>query len=529
MNAKHKIFLFIVFFVFVAADCTSAAQVLRFGMQVSGMGTLDPHFAAQSQDRAAADMIFNGLLRYQPGNAPIIEPDLAKAIPDFKIVNGKQVWMFELRKGVLFHPGPGIDSYELTADDVVYSLKKSADPKFSAYAGEYSGMRFEKTDTYTLKIILEKPLSPIMFLPKITNYAGGFIVSKRAIESMGYEKYKAHPIGTGAFMFESHYPGQTLTLKASKLYFRGKPKLEGVEIHFLPDIEDREAGLLAGSLDLIGGSGEPGWIETMEQEPNIVINLHGVGEVATLYFNTTQKPLDDIRVRRAIAYALDRQEFISTSNRRMVEKVYSPVPEQYLPGGMTKTEVEQLELDYALNVRKAKKLLALAGYPDGFSLDLVASEKRTYLKTYEIVQAQLEKVAIQCKIKIVSHSVMHKMIRNDRNSMLVYIAWRPNADVYLTRFFHSDAIVVSGSKPDTNFSHYDKIDDLIEAARLEIHPDKQIMLWKQAQVRILSDVVAYPLYISKQCYASRSNVEFGHDVSATMALYPVITEKTVKK
>ena len=80
--------------------------------------------------------------------------------------------------------------------------------------------------------------------------------------------------------------------------------------------------------------------------------------------------------------------------------------------------------------------------------------------------------------------------------MLVYIAWRPNADVYLTRFFHSDAIVVSGSKPDTNFSHYDKIDDLIEAARLEIYPNKQIKLWKQAQVRILSDVAAYPLYIS---------------------------------
>ncbi len=123
MNPKQITCLFIVFFVFVAGDHSSANQVLRFGLHVSEMGTLDPHFAAGSQDRVAADMIFNGLLRYQPGNTPRIERDLAKAIPDFEIIDGKQIWMFELRKGVLFHPGPGIDSYELTADDVVYSLK----------------------------------------------------------------------------------------------------------------------------------------------------------------------------------------------------------------------------------------------------------------------------------------------------------------------------------------------------------------------------------------------------------------------
>lgn len=529
MNAKRLTLLFIFFIVFGMPDRSSADQVLRFGLHVSGMGTLDPHFAAQSQDRAAADMIFNGLLRYQPGNAPRIEPDLAKAIPEFKIVNGKQIWMIELRKGILFHPGLGIAPYELTADDVVYSLKKAADPKFSAYAGGYAGMTFEKTGAYTFKIILRKPLSPILFLPKITDYAGGFIVSKKAIESLGYEKYKTHPIGTGAFMFESYHPDRTLNLKANERYFRGKPKLEGVEIHFLPDMKDREAGLLAGTLDLIMGSGKPGWIEKMEQKPDIVIDIHGVGEVATLYFNPTQKPLDDIRVRRAIAYALDRQAFIQASNRRLVEKVYSPVPEQYLPGGMTHAEVEQLELDYASDLQKAKKLLALAGYPDGFTLELASSEKRIYRRSYEIMQAQLKKVGIQCKINIVTHSTMHAMIRKDRNPMVVYFAWRPNADVYLTRFFHSDAIVVSGSKPDTNFSHYVKIDALIEAARLEISPEKQIKLWKQAQVRTLSDVVAYPLYLTKQCYARRSNLDFGHKLVSTMALYPIITEKTVKK
>ncbi len=171
-------------------------------------------------------------------------------------------------------------------------------------------------------------------------------------------------------------------------------------------------------------------------------------------------------------------------------------------------------------------LLAEAGFPEGFPLDLISSEKRIYQATYEIMRKQLEKVGVRCSIEIVSHSDMHKMIRNNMSPIVIYIAWRPNADVFLTRFFHSNAIVVTGAKPDTNFSHYDRIDGLIEAARLEIQPEKQIQLWKQAQIRILDDAVAYPAFLSKQSYARRANVDYGHPLTASMALYPEITEKT---
>jgi peptide/nickel transport system substrate-binding protein len=110
--------------------------------------------------------------------------------------------------------------------------------------------------------------------------------------------------------------------------------------------------------------------------------------------------------------------------------------------------------------------------------------------------------------------------------MVIYVAWRPNADAYLSQFFHSDAIIVTGAKPDTNFFQYSKIDRLIEAARLEIDPDRQIQLWGQAQIRILDDMAAYPIMYTKQCYARRSWVEYGHPLISTMALYPQFTEKT---
>jgi peptide/nickel transport system substrate-binding protein len=499
---------------------------LRLAVSVSGMGTMDPHFAAGSQDRMVADMVFNGLLRYKPGEAPKIEPDLAESIPEPRMVGGKEVWTFKLRKGVMFHPGPGTESYELTADDAVFSLRKSADPAHSTYAGEYAGMTFEKLDTYTVRITLDEPISPILFLPKIADYAGGFIVSKRAVEAMGYEAFKSHPVGTGPFMFESYDPGRDLRLKAYKRYFRGRPLLEGVEIRFIPSMKKRWAGLLAGDLDVIAGSGGKGWLEKMERVPHIRLDLFGVGEVVTLYLDTSSKPLNDIRVRRAIAYALDRKAFLREVSGRLIEAAYSPIAAQFLPGGMDEKEVTRLHLDYAVNLKKARQLMTEAGYKDGFSLNLVSSIKRIYRTDYEIMRGQLARIGIDCHIRIVPHATMHKLIRQGGYPLVLYGAWRPNADAYLTRFFHSDSIVATGAKPDTNFSHYDKIDRLIEAARLEINPQKQINLWKQAQIMILNDVAAYPLTLGKQLYARRDCVDWGHPVKESMALYPQITEKT---
>ncbi|MCB0152476.1 MAG: hypothetical protein KDE01_33070, partial [Caldilineaceae bacterium] len=147
-------------------------------------------------------------------------------------------------------------------------------------------------------------------------------------------------------------------------------------------------------------------------------------------------------------------------------------------------------------------------------------------RIYENMQAQLAEVGVNLTVNVVDHSTMHSMIREDANPIVVYIAWRPNADVYLTRFFLSDSIVVTGAAPDTNFSHYDQIDDLIKAARAETDPDAQIEIWKEAQTKILSDMVAYPLHFQQQVYARSNGVDYGHDLVSVLALYPGITENT---
>jgi len=500
--------------------------ILKYADKAADLGTLDPHFASATNDRNIVDMVFNGLVRYKPGDGSVLEPDLAEAMPEPELVGDKQVWTFNLRQGVMCHPTDEVPAYELTSEDVVYSLEKSANPDRSAFAGEYDGMTFEAVDDYTVRITLEQPVSPVLFFPKVADYAGGFIVCKKSIEAMGDDEFKTHPVGTGPFMFKNYNPQEKVELVANEQYFRGAPLLDGVDYRYMPELNSRELGLLSGELDVTNGAAEGIWVERMSQEEDIRVDVYGVGEVATVHFDITVEPLDDPLVRQAIAYALDRDEFLALFGQPVSENVYSPVPAKFLPGGLTQAEVAELGLEYAVDREKAKELLAEAGYPDGFSLKVVSSERESYLKNYQSMQAQLAEVGIDMEIEVVDHSSMHQLIREDVNPIVIYVAWRPNADVYLTRFYHSDSTVVTGAKPDTNFSHYDELDSMIEAARVELNPDKQVEMWKEAQIKLLEDMVTYPLQYQNQVTARHTYVDYGHELISSLALYPQITEDT---
>jgi peptide/nickel transport system substrate-binding protein len=503
-------------------------KILRLGQNAADLFSLDPHYATTTESRALVDMIFNGLVRYAPGDGSFenMEPDLAEDYPQMEIVGDQQVWTFTLRQGVMCHAAGNLPAYELTSEDVVYSLEKAANPERSAYAGEYTGMTFEAVDDYTVKITLDNPLSPVLFYPKVANYSGGFVVCKQAIEALGDDKFKTYPVGTGPFMFERYSPQEKIMLTANADYFRGAPQIDGVEYRYMADVSSREAGLLAGELDVINGIPDIAWVESVQQQEGITVDVFGVGEVATVHFNTSVPPLDDPDVRRALAYALDRDEFLALFGEPVAENVYSPVPSKFLAGGLTRDEVVALGLDYDVDRDLARQMLADAGYADGFELEVITSEMTGYRRIYENMQAQLAEVGVDLKVNVVDHSTMHSQIRQDVNPIIVYIAWRPNADVYLTRFYHSDSIVVTGAKPDTNFSHISILDDMIESARVETDPQKQIEMWKEAQATILEDMYSYPLQFQQQVYARSAAVDYGHDLVSVLALYPGIDETT---
>ena len=512
-------------------------QVLNIAFDAGDLQTLDPHRAATTVDRSTVDPIFNGLVRYEPGNQVKAEPDLAET---WKASEGNKVWTFQLRKGVFFHPFPGHpEGYELTSEDVVYSFKRAADPDTSSYAGEYSGTIFETDGPYKVKITLEKPMSETLFLAKVANYAGGFIVPKKALEEKGNDWFKLNPVGTGPFTFQSYEPRQKVVLSANDRYFRGKPHLREVVIRYMPSVSSRELGLQSGELQIIEGLKEDKWLEKVATFPDVVIKPFGPCETQVLFFNMASEPYNDIRVRKAFSYAVSREEVAAFMGKGLAVPIYSPTLAPPAPGAITKEEAAAAGVLYEDNVTEAKKLLAEAGFGQGLKFEVIISEmESSYRKPMIAIQAQARKAGVDMQLKVVDHSAFHGLIRKDASPIVYYACWRPDVDVYLTRFFHSDSVVVDGKKPDTNFSHYgavdasgdgklDNIDDLIEKARWELDSEKQIAIWKEAQIKTLEDVAAVPIIRLMYAFPMKSNVDLGYDLKFSWQTYsPQINEKT---
>ena len=513
-----------------AASTTVTARSggsLRIGQAAADLGTLDPHFASATQDRALDDLVYNGLLRYTPGDATKFEPDLAAALPTPTTgADGKQVWTFNLRHGVTCQPSNVTAAYELTSDDVVWSLQKAATRDSSAYASDYAGMSFASSDPYTVTVTVDKPLSTALMYPRFANYSGGYIVCRQAAEKLGPDGLKTHPVGTGPFEFKAYSPKEKVDLVANAAYFRGQPQLDGIEYRYMADLNSRELGLRAGQLDVIYGQGDDKWVDQVSAAPNVKVDVFGVGEVSTVYFNVTKPPFDNPEVRQAVASALNRDEFLALYGPRVAQKVVSPVPQAFMAGGLTETELASKNLAYPYDPQRARQLLAEAGLPNGFAFSVVTSEMPAYRVIYESMQAQLAKVGIRMDVNVVDHATMHDQIRKDVNPVVVYIAFRPTADAYLTQFFHSDAIVVTGKNPNTNFAHYDKVDTQIDQARNEPDAERQVALWKDAQTTALADMVAYPILYQSQVYARSTSVDYGHELKSVIQLYPGIDERT---
>ncbi|CAN5895058.1 ABC transporter substrate-binding protein [soil metagenome] len=499
---------------------------MRFGVNAADLSRLDPHYVSGTQDRTVVDMIFNALVRYQPGNSEVIEPDIATEIPEPTMDGDTQVWTFTLRDDVMCHPWEGGEAYQLTADDVVYSLQKSANPDTSGYPGDYTGMTVEKVDDLTVNIMLESALTRELFLPKIANYNGGFIVCSQAVEALGVEGFTTMPVGTGPFRFESYTPQTSVTLVANDEYFRGAPQLAGVEIRYMPDTASRELALQSGELDAASGLSEAQWVERINAEGALIADVFGPGEVAFVNLNVEHEVLSDPLVREAIAHAINKDEHQALYGAPVAEIVYSVVPEPFIPGGLTQEEAEAAGALFAYDPERSRELLTEAGYEDGLTIEVITSEMAAYRANYEVLQAELAEVGIDLQVEVVDHATMHAQIREDVNPIVVYVVFRPTADLYLTQFFHSNSIVVTGASPITNFSHYSAIDDLIVEARTELDPEAQAELWKQANIQIQMDIAAIPLHYQIQVYARTPNVDYGHELISVLALYPGIDETT---
>jgi peptide/nickel transport system substrate-binding protein len=488
-------------------------QVVRVALKASDIRSLDPHYGTTTIDYACLDPMFNALVRFKPGDIDPekIQPDLAEG---WNVSRDGLIWTFYLRKGIQFHKGYG----ELTAEDVKYSLEKAANKDTSGFAKDFDALdKVEAIDKYTVRLTFKEPIPSVLGI--LTDYHGGFIVSKKAVEEMGLEKFKTNPIGTGPFMLQDYIPKQKLVAVRHEQYFRGRPHLDKVEFWFMPDASSREMAFRKGEIDICEGEREQAWIDKMKKVPETVVDVFGPGETLTLHFNTTKKPLDDRKVREALAYAISRQELMDFLGKDVTAPLVSPIPTDYLGGC---TSIKRYDTDLA----KAKQLLKEAGLEKGFTLKKVITEMSDYRRPMEQIQAQFRRVGIDMQMDVITHSAYHQQIRKDVNPLVLYVCARfPTADPILTQFYHSKSTVGTPTGI-TNFSHYDKIDELIEQARRETQVENQKQLWATAQQKILEDAVAYPLCITKFVFARKDYVDLGYEMKSTLTLVDTIKWNT---
>lgn len=485
---------------------------LRLGAAAADIGTLDPHYAASTVDRTLVAFMFGGLVRFAPGSTDPaqIEGDLAES---WEVSDDNLVWTFALREGVQWHHGYG----EVTADDVVFSLTKSADSARSAFASDYSAIdSVEALDPHTVRITLARQIPSVLGL--LANYAGGFLISQAAYEERG-DAFSRQPVGFGPFQLDRIEPGVAVHFTAHADYFRGTPRLERVTYRFLSAASARDLAFLAGEVDAITGLADPRWLARTEAIDGATVDIFNPSELSLLHINTTRAPFDDIRVRQALAHAVDAGRIAQFRGDAFTRVAKSVIPSNNL--GYTEDNGYR-----AFDPDRAQELLAEAGFPDGLETSMIASQLPSYEASNQILQAQLEELGITLALEPVEHATWHQMIRQDLSAMVNYGAARfPVADVYLTQFFHSDSIVGSETAV-TNFSHCDVADAQIEAARVETDAEAQIALWQEAQRRIMEHVCAIPLTETAGVWARRGTLDWGHAFEGSMSLGPLVTELT---
>jgi peptide/nickel transport system substrate-binding protein len=489
-----------------------AEKILRIGTLGNDAISLDPLMSTNSQDKILFPLIFNGLVRFRPGTTDLIsiEPDLAQS---WEVSADKLVWTFKLRHGVKFHGGYG----ELTADDVVFSLTKAAEKTTSSAYEDYSAVKsVEATDPYTVKITLSEKVP--FFLGAVINNHGGFILSRKAWKALG-DQAPMNPIGTGPFAFVKYQSKRFIELKSNDDYFGGKPLIDKINYRYMPDEATRELAFEKDEVDLYYGRREDRWVKTQKEKKNCVVDVFGLGELRILHLNTSQKPLDDIRVRKAIAHAINRQGLVTFIGPEVSSAANSVVPAGYLGHSDT-------AMVYENDITKAKGLLAQAGFANGLTLKTVISKVESLQLPMMVIQEQLRLAGINLDLQVVEHSAFHKLIRQDQSSLVLYGASRfPVADVYLSQFFLSDSIVGTPSGI-TNFSHCNVADDEIRNAKTEVNLEKQIHLWMAAQDKIQKDVYAIPLFEQYLVWCRKANLVFGYKLENSLSNGPLITEKT---
>jgi peptide/nickel transport system substrate-binding protein len=460
-------------------------QELRVRL-VNDIYDVDPARIRDTEDYAISREIYSSLVRYNSAKPGGVEPDLAER---YDISKDGLVYTFWLHNNVKWHKGYG----QLTAKDVKFSLDRLSDKASgSLYLNQASVIdHVQVVDDYQVKVYLKRPYPG--FLVEMLAYRPGFIVNERALNEFK-DKYTAHPIGSGPFIFDEWQPGAKIVLKANPDYYGQKPKVPQATFVLIRDDSLFQVAMEKGDVDL-------GYFIDADVQASIVankkINKLVVPAPQTIYvrINVTKKPWDDVRVRRALWYATDRQSIIKNvfhGLAQISDTLLNPSVFGY-----------DKQIYYKYDPAKAKELLREAGYPDGFASELLYYNGETWPKGAPAVQGIWRTVGINVNLKLYEDAQLYEQYRAGNFALGADGIMRVGPDQIYSILLHSKSI------PLPNAMRYNdpEMDRMIDDARIETDNAKRAALYHKIQEKMRADVPIVPLYQPEFVLAMQPSVK----------------------
>ncbi len=448
--------------------------------QKAEIKTLDPQKATDSVSRSIIKLI-NQTLVYIDNEGNIV-PELAQEITK---VSPKET-LIKIKNDIKFSNGE-----TLTIDDVLFSLERAkASPKMSQDL--YMIESFEKVDDRTLKINTLYDAGNL--LHKLAS-GGVAIINKKA-----FEKDENNIVGTGMFKLKEWVAGEKLVLERNEFFKDSKSNIDTLVVKFVPEANSRMIMLETGEIDLARDLLPLDFKKISEDTKFTTVEIETPSNMF-LGFDLRNELLADKRVRQAIAYAINNEDLVKTIFNGSASVATSPVPK-------ITTGHNENSNNYPQNIEKAKQLLAEAGYPNGFNIELFVSEDNQRIDMAVIIQDNLKKIGINAEIKTFQWAAYVSTIENPNIIKPLFImSWNisnDDPDEVLYPLYHSSQI---DAHTNVVFYKNEKFDNLISEARETTDKEKRMKLYEEAQDIIQEDLPHYTLVYPKQNFAYKASIK----------------------
>ena len=519
MNIKRRTLIQTALATIATPTFASASDnIIRFGLSVEKPASLDPAIGVQGADNTVTRQIFDAFVDPPYGTFDLDPKGLiGEAAESWEMSADSRTVTVKLSDGMVFHKGYG----EVTAEDAKFTFERLRDPAGSSqYRVFYQNVEnIAVLDRLRFRITFKQPDPTFYATAMIAR--GALLVSQKAVEKLG-QGFRRTPIGSGPFEFESYDNERGVILKPFAQYHGHKPGVAGIEFRYVPDSTARTLGFLKGQLDIIEGIRLPGWLDEVRgQAPKAAFDFTRPGSQNMIAFNMTRKPFDDIRVRRAIRFAIDRRVFQQAYGELYGDN-WAINPPEY-PGAFQKDQLPD-DLQYDYNPAKARQLLAEAGFAKGLRFETYISAREDYQAVMIMIQEMLRAVGIDMQLRTVDHTAYHTDNLRDQNIFgMNSETTAPVGTSLLQTYFSTANEVRKDGKGGRNYSHYGTaipgIDDLLGRIVNEPHIAQRQALTREAEVKILRDMPAFNALSLHWVFARNPRLDLGYKINASYAYF----------